>query len=134
MPDGQIIRIGSQRFRCTEALFDPSLIGKESNGIHKLLFSAVSDCDIDLRRDLYQNIVLSGGNTMLSGLEQRLSNEMDKLTPSSTGIHIEAPTNRNHSVWIGGSVLSSLPNFKESWITFDEYSQSGSSIVHRKCL
>merc|ERR1719266_3162182 len=64
LPDGQIISIGAERFRCPEVLFKPSLIGKESEGIHKLAYESIMKCDVDIRRDLYTNTVLSGGTTM----------------------------------------------------------------------
>ena len=104
MPDGQMIHIGSQMFRCTEAMFDPTFIGKEAKGVQELLHCAVNDCDIDLRRDLYHNIILSGGNTMFNGFEHRLSNEMKNLSPCSADIRIEAPSERRYSAWIGGSI------------------------------
>merc|ERR1719442_369565 len=41
LPDGQIISIGAERFRCPEVLFKPSMIGKESLGIHSLTFESL---------------------------------------------------------------------------------------------
>jgi len=68
-------------------------------------------CDVDVRRDLFQNIVLSGGTTMYNGISERLSKEMTSLAPSSVKIKIVAPPERKYSVWIGGSILSSLSTF-----------------------
>merc|ERR1712037_40054 len=64
LPDGQVITIGDERFRCAEVLFRPNLVGKESEGIHKLAYDSIMKCDVDIRRDLYTNTVLSGGTTM----------------------------------------------------------------------
>jgi actin-related protein len=64
LPDGNIIQVGSERFRCPEALFKPSMIGLESNGVHLTTFNSIMKCDMDVRKDLYANIVLSGGTTM----------------------------------------------------------------------
>jgi actin-related protein len=61
LPDGQVITIGNERFRCPEVLFQPSLIGMESEGIHKLGYDSIMKCDVDIRKDLYANTVLSGG-------------------------------------------------------------------------
>ena len=61
LPDGQVITIGNERFRCPEVLFQPSLIGMESEGIHKLGYDSIMKCDVDIRKDLYSNTVLSGG-------------------------------------------------------------------------
>jgi len=134
LPDGQVITIGAERFRCPEPLFKPNLIGKESDGIHKLTYDSIQKCDVDIRRDLYTNTVLSGGSTMFTGIDLRLNKEMTALAPSAVKVKIVAPPERKYSVWIGGSILSSLSTFQEMWITKDEYDESGPGIVHRKCF
>jgi len=134
LPDGQVITIGAERFRCPEPLFKPNLIGKESDGIHKLTYDSIQKCDVDIRRDLYTNTVLSGGSTMFTGVDLRLNKEMTALAPSAVKVKIVAPPERKYSVWIGGSILSSLSTFQEMWITKDEYDESGPGIVHRKCF
>ena len=58
LPDGQVITIGNERFRCPEALFQPSVLGRESGGIHVTTFNSIMKCDVDVRKDLYGNIVL----------------------------------------------------------------------------
>ena len=116
LPDGQVITIGAERFRAPEPLFKPSLIGKESDGIHKLTYDSIQKCDVDIRRDLYTNTVLSGGSTMFTGIDLRLNKEMTALAPSAVKVKIVAPPERKYSVWIGGSILSSLSTFQESII------------------
>eukprot|EP01083_Nonionella_stella_P035006 95671_1 len=134
MPDGQIITVGNQRFRCPEVLFKPDFIGKESPGIHRLTYDSIMKCDVDIRRDLYTNSVLSGGSTMFPGIAERLTQEMTALAPKSIKVKIVAPPERKYSVWIGGSILSSLSTFQDMWITKEEYDESGPGIVHRKCF
>ncbi|XP_015229708.1 PREDICTED: actin, cytoplasmic-like isoform X1 [Cyprinodon variegatus] len=134
LPDGQIITIGNERFRCPEALFQPALIGMESEGIHATTYSSILRCDIDIRTSLYANIVLSGGTTMFPGLADRMQKEMVSLSPHSVKIKVAAPPERKYSVWIGGSILASLSTFQNMWITKQEYDESGPSIVHRKCF
>ncbi len=133
LPDGQIITIGAERFRCPEVLFQPQLIGLESEGIHRLTFKSIMRCDVDIRRDLYNNVVMSGGSTMFAGIPQRMHKELKALAPESMQIKVIAPPERKYSVWIGGSILSSLTTFEEMWIKKEEYDECGPSIVHRKC-
>jgi len=133
LPDGQVITVGNERFRCPEALFDPSLIGVEDQGVHHLTFNSIMKCDIDIRKDLYGNIVLSGGSTMFPQIADRMNKEITALAPPSMTIKIVAPPERKYSVWIGGSILASLSTFEEMWVTKEEYDDSGPSIVHRKC-
>jgi len=133
LPDGQTITVGAERFRCPEVLFQPSFIGKEQAGIHRLTYDSINKCDIDIRKDLYKNTVLSGGTTMFHQIEQRLEKEMKALAPNGSDIKIIAPPERKYSVWIGGSILASLSTFEEMWVTKNEYDESGPTIVHRKC-
>mmetsp|Transcript_10351 Transcript_10351/g.8808 ORF Transcript_10351/g.8808 Transcript_10351/m.8808 type:complete len:114 (-) Transcript_10351:16-357(-) len=60
LPDGNIITVGNERFRCPEVLFQPNFIGKEASGIHDTTFQSIMKCDVDIRKDLYANVVLSG--------------------------------------------------------------------------
>jgi len=134
LPDVNVIVIGNERFRCPEVLFQPSLIGKEASGIHDCTFQTIMKCDVDIRRDLYANIVMSGGTTMFPGIAERMTKELTALAPSTMKIKVVAPPERKYSVWIGGSILASLSTFQQMWISKAEYDESGPSIVHRKCF
>jgi len=134
LPDGNIITVGSERFRCPEVLFQPSFIGKEASGIHDTSFQSIMKCDVDIRKDLYANVVLSGGTTMFPGIGERMTKELSALAPSTMKVKIVAPPERKYSVWIGGSILSSLSTFQQMWISKGEYDESGPTIVHRKCF
>merc|ERR1711903_193992 len=124
LPDGRTLKVGNQRFRCPEVLFDPSLIGKEAAGVHETTYNTIMQCDVDIRKDLYGNVVMSGGSTMYPGIQDRLTKEIVAL----------APPTRKYSVWIGGSILSSLATFQSMWITKEEFEDAGPGIVHRKCF
>ncbi|THG13147.1 hypothetical protein TEA_012686 [Camellia sinensis var. sinensis] len=117
-----------------EVLFQPSLIGMEAAGIHETTYNSIMKCDVDIRKDLYGNIVLSGGSTMFPGIADRMSKEITALAPSSMKIKVVAPPERKYSVWIGGSILASLSTFQQMWISKGEYDESGPAIVHRKCF
>ncbi|EYB87166.1 hypothetical protein Aduo_008285 [Ancylostoma duodenale] len=134
LPDGQIITIGNERFRCPEVLFQPAFIGMESSGIHETTYQSIMKCDVDIRKDLYANTVLSGGTSMFPGIADRMQKEIQHLAPSTMKIKIIAPPERKYSVWIGGSILASLSTFQQLWISKQEYDESGPSIVHRKCF
>lgn len=115
-------------------MFTPTNIGKEYPGIHELAFRTIMACDVDVRKELYNNIVLSGGTTMFNGIADRLHKEIVSLAPSTIKIKVVAPLERKYSVWIGGSVLSSLSTFQSMWITKSEFEEAGPTIVHRKCF
>jgi len=134
LPDGQVITIGNERFRCPEVLFQPAFIGMEGHGIHETTYYSIMKCDVDIRKDLYANTVLSGGTSMFPGIADRMQKEIQHLAPSTMKIKIIAPPERKYSVWIGGSILASLSTFQQMWISKQEYDESGPSIVHRKCF
>nr|CAD1817961.1 unnamed protein product [Ananas comosus var. bracteatus] len=125
LPDGQVLTVGAERFRCAEVLFQPSLIGLENPGIHETTYNSIMKCDVDIRKDLYSNIVLSGGSTMFPGIADRMSKEIATLAPSSMKVKVVAPPERKYSVWIGGSILTSLSTFQQMWVTKAEYDESG---------
>merc|ERR1712002_270165 len=121
LPDGQVITIGNERFRAPEALFHPSFLGMESVGVHEVVYNSIMRCDIGIRKDLFANVVMSGGSTMYAGVADRMQKEITALAPSTLKIKIIAPPERKYSVWIGGSILGSLSTFQQMWITKQEY-------------
>eukprot|EP00727_Mastigamoeba_balamuthi_P006363 m51a1_g2347 putative actin (193) ;mRNA; r:576106-576938 len=116
------------------AMFQPSFLGMEAAGIHETTYNSIMKCDVDIRKDLYGNIVLSGGTSMFPGIADRMQKEMTALAPATMKIKIIAPPERKYSVWIGGSILASLSTFQQMWISKEEYDESGPAIVHRKCF
>jgi actin-related protein len=135
LPDGNVVKIGDEMFMAPEVLFNPSLIGKEYDGIDRAIFDSIQKSDMDIRKDLYSNIVLSGGTTMIKQLDKRLEKELNILKPPRMDkVKIISQPERKYSVWLGGSILSSLSSFEDSWIHKQEYKEYGNLIVHRKCM
>jgi len=132
LPDGSVMEIGQSRFRAPEALFRPELIGEECEGIHECLVYSIQKSDMELRKTLYQNIVLSGGSTLFQGFGDRLLWEVKKLAPKDIKIRISAPQERLYSTWIGGSILASLDTFRKMWVSKKEYEDEGAKVIHRK--
>jgi len=134
LPDGTVVKVGSQRFRAPEILFKPEMSGLESKGIHHAIYGSIMKCDLDIRKDLYNAIVLSGGTTCYPNIADRIQQEVSSLSPSSMTVKVIAPAERKYSVWIGGSILASLSTFQHMWISKAEYEEFGPSVVHRKCF
>lgn len=136
MPEGLLFTIGRERFRCPEALFDPSLLGMSAPGIVDTIFDAIMKCDADILKDLYANVVLSGGNTLFPGFDARVAKDLKERAPSSmeSVIKVVASAVGRYSAWAGGSLLASLPTFQQSWITRAAYVKEGPAVVHRMCM
>ncbi|XP_060062950.1 actin-5-like [Ylistrum balloti] len=134
LPDGQLITVGNERFRCPEALFQPSLLDLNLPGCHTLIYDSIMSCEIDIRRDIFYNVILSGGSTMCPGFADRLTKEISTRLPGKILLKVVAPPERKYSVWIGGSIIGSLSNFSAIWTTKQEYMECGPGIIHRKCF
>lgn len=79
LPDGRVIRVGSERFEAPECMFQPHLVDCEQPGIAEMLFNTIQTADVDVRTSLYKAIVLSGGSSMYPGLPSRLEKELKQL-------------------------------------------------------
>lgn len=156
LPDGTPFALGNERFRCVEGLFnqgalasdgeEPMLFdfGTDLQGLHESVLRCVrrSDFDPDIKNDLYAEIVLTGGTTLLPGFRDRLHGELTRELDSafkqsgrmiSPRVRINAHSNPRYAVFAGGSCLASLSTFKSMLISSEEYEESGPTIVHRKC-
>jgi centractin len=131
LPDGSSVDVGPEAFRAPEILFNPSLIGSESRGVADCLVTSIMRCDMDIRKTLFSQVVLSGGSTLFHGFGERLLSETRKhpAAPKDTKIRIAAPPERLHTTWIGGSILAALSTFKTMWVTKQEYLEHGNRLL-----
>jgi len=134
LPDNSIITIpATVRMRTPELLFEPGQNGESCKSMPDLAWASVQASDIDVRRDLLKNIIMSGGSTMYEGIADRLKTELTTRAPSGAEIRIHAAADRKYAVWKGGSTLASLSTFKSSWVSKDDFDEHGAEIIHRKC-
>jgi len=132
LPDGKVIQLGKERFRAPELLFRPSIVGSECASLPEALVTAISNCDLHVRKELYSEIILSGGTTIMQGFGERLLGETRNLAPKDIMIKIWAPAKRTLSAWLGGSILASLNSFKgKMLISRKAYAEFGSSGIFR---
>ena len=132
LPDKSTITIpGSVRIQTPELLFQPALNGKSCDSMHDLAFNSISNSDVDVRKDLYKNVILSGGTTMYEGIADRLKAELSAKTAAEVRLVVTA--DRKFSVWKGASTLASLSTFPDTMIKREEYEEHGTGIVSRKC-
>jgi centractin len=131
LPDGNVVKLGTERFKAPEILFNPELIGLEYAGIHQVVVDSINRVDLDLRKSLYANVVLSGGSTLYKEFGTRLLNEVRKLAVKDIKIKIYAPPERKYSTWIGGSILAGLSSFKKMWVSAEDF-QEDPDIIHKK--
>ncbi|XP_036595192.1 actin-like protein 7A [Trichosurus vulpecula] len=133
LPDGKQITIGQERYLCSEMFFKPSLIKSMQLGLHTQTMTCLNKCDVALKRDLMNNILLCGGSTMLSGFPDRFQKELSKICPNDTPTMNVLPE-RDTSVWTGGSILASLQAFQPLWVQRSEYQEHGPFFLYRRCF
>ncbi|CAL0312455.1 unnamed protein product [Lupinus luteus] len=148
LPDGQIIEIGSDKFKIPDILFNPSLVqtipGMESfagiapsiRGLPKMVIDSINKCDVDIRRELFSSILLAGGTASMQQLKERIEKDLLEESPQAARVKVIGSgnaTERRFSVWIGGSILASLGSFQQMWFSKSEYEEQGASYIQRKC-
>lgn len=97
----------------------------EYKGVHEVAFDTIAKCNIDVKSKLYNDIVLTGGTTLMNGFQERLKKELKELVPSSMKLKVESTERSHDAVWLGGSIFASLSTFKQNWITKDDYTDDG---------
>lgn len=144
LPDGRVIKIGSERFEAPEVLFQPELMDIEQQGMGEALFNTIQSVDLDIRSTLFKSIVLSGGSSMYPGLPSRLEKELKQLwyTRVLKGdatrldnfkVKIEDPPRRKNLVFNGGSILANIMADKDHmWLLKQEWEEHGPRILTTK--
>jgi actin-related protein 2 len=145
LQDGTSISLGKERFGAAEALFQPKLWDSEKGGLADIIFDTIQEADIDCRVDLYQNIILSGGLSLLSGLRERLEHDLnqryikdvldgDDSRSRNWKLEVHAPTTREYLVFEGAALFADLiSNERKFWVTKAEYEVEGIQLLLDKC-
>lgn len=117
LPGGKIINVDQDVLaNAAEILFKPSIIGHNIKGITDQIVESIMKCDNDLKPDMYGNVVLSGGSSMMKGFHERVERDIRNRLEgvSNNDIKVHADSFRQHAAWIGGSMLASLSTFGQS--------------------
>ena len=114
-------------------MYRPTWVGLEDLPLDEKVYDAIMDCDIDIRPNMYENIILSGGNTLILNFKERLEKELKELVPEAARdkVQVDAPEERLYAVWIGGAILASLPAFKKIVVTQREWKETGPESILR---
>ena len=136
LPDGSNISIGEERIIAPEMLFYPEYIGREYLGFADMIMSSINKIDIDLKKNSYENIWLSGGNTSFKELKEKLVDELKNKLDKGIGINVyeNEKIKPQHRCWVGGNIISILEIFKKMWVTRNDWNEKGSEIVHIKTI
>ncbi|XP_021028428.1 uncharacterized protein LOC110302018 [Mus caroli] len=125
LPDKHVITLGSERFCCPEALFQPSLLGLNQLGLPQLALLSISRLEVKQQEQLLANVVLEGGSTLINGFPERLRQE---LGPGAT---VLGSPHRAVAAWLGGSIMACRDSFQSLWLTRREYEEEGPWAVYK---
>ncbi|GER35687.1 actin [Striga asiatica] len=139
LPDGQVIKIGRERFTVGEALFEPSILNMEAHGVVEQLVRCISTVSTENHRQLLENTVLCGGTSTMPGFEERFQKEAALSSSAIRPCLVKPPEYMpdnlaKYSAWIGGAILAKVVFPQNQHVTRGEYDETGPSIVHRKCF
>jgi actin-related protein len=130
LPDGKTIDFNSERFLIPELFFMPNT----NSSIPRLINESLNKCDTEVKKEISQNTILSGSNTLLKGFNKRIEREISNINLAK----LKSPTIvpqfpfSPHTNWIGGSILASLGSFQQMWISKSEFEENN-DIIHKKC-
>ena len=136
LPDKNTINMTHDKNLILERVFNPVKEYPEFMGYHQMVNDAISKADLEIKKELYSNIFLCGGNTLFSGFPERFQKQIINTNKQTFKIKIithPSNTERKFSAWIGGSILSSLGTFHQLWLSLAEFEEHGASIIERKC-
>lgn len=130
LPSGQQVVVGKERFQCSEVLFKPSLIGKTDPGLNQLC----ENLDvIDMKRELFDHVVVCGGSSMFPGMDERLQKEIKRLVPPAMPVNIATLRDRNTSAWTGGSLLGGVSCYQSMYVNKYDFERDGYAAIERRC-
>ena len=111
--------------------------------MHHMIVESIGRADNDIRRDLFSNVVVSGGNSLFKGFLERLQRQIPDISPQNVKVKVvsgsgggsgsNSGTDRRFSSWVGGSILSSLGSFQQMWMSRQEFEEHGAIMIERKC-
>lgn len=133
LPDGNVINISNEKFLAPEVIFRPEINSLDCSSLQQLVHGSIDSVDIHLKKDFISNIVLGGGNTMIKNFPERLKKELQGMFPNNKDqIKVNAQKERLYSSWIGASVVCSISNFQQMWVSKNDWEEIGSSVIHKK--
>lgn len=128
LPDGTCLRMQNEPMLACETLFNPSVAGLSCKGIPDAVNSVIASFpDLEVRRELAQNVTVVGATSGLSHFAVRLQKELREMPHCHPAVVVECPPQPGNSVFLGGSVVASMPT--TLFVTREEYDEFGPSLI-----
>ena len=134
LPDGNKIELGEEKILAPEILFNNKLNFSEYQTFDEMVFNSISKADINIKNKLYNTVILTGGNVLFRGMEEKMKGNLEKRAPKHMEIKLRINNNPQISCWNGGNIISSLSSFRKMWVTKNDWTEKGKKIVQDKCI
>ena len=134
LPDDSEMNVGEERFLAPEILFNPSLRQYEYPGLPEIITESINKTNVDLKKNLYNSILLCGGNMKMKGMKERIHKEIKKNAPKNTKVRLHIPSNPSNSAWIGANIISSLDISRDMWISKTEWENSYDDLINVRTI
>ncbi|XP_032437054.1 actin-related protein 6 isoform X1 [Xiphophorus hellerii] len=128
----QTLQLANERFAVPEMLFHPSDIGIQEMGIPETIADSVQSLPEEMHPHFYQNIVLTGGNSLFPGFRERLEAELRSLVPAHLPVNVFLPENPVCYSWEGGKLLAHSPDYDEMVVMREDYEENGHIVCEEK--
>lgn len=106
----QFVRVASERFTVPEVLFSPSDIGINQAGIPEAITQTVKRCPPIFQRDLYSNVILGGGNSLIPGFRERIASDLLTLKPTDCSLNVTTVNQPQFAAWRGLQLFAEQSN------------------------
>ncbi|KAM5270251.1 actin-like protein 8 [Hipposideros larvatus] len=121
LPDGTPVELTPMQRLAPEMFFSPQMFDVQGPSISQAVVDSIKTCDASLHPLLVSPVMACGGNTIYPGFTKRLYKELTTDHFSCTKATMWVGCHRNHSVWLGASVVAHLSTYKSEWMTKEEY-------------
>uniref|UniRef100_T1JB17 Actin-related protein 10 n=1 Tax=Strigamia maritima TaxID=126957 RepID=T1JB17_STRMM len=132
MDGDKILRIpGTVTEQAVEVLFE---LDHDMQTIATLVVDTLLSCPVDIRKTLAENIVVTGGTSMLPGFKSRLKSEInhlldhpqykDRLAIKVFKFH-RPPAKENYTAWLGAAIFGSTDVLTSRSLNKEVYIKQG---------
>ncbi|XP_030075794.1 actin-like [Microcaecilia unicolor] len=122
LPDGHVLCLGKERYKCPETLFTPSVFDVPLNGIHYLVASSLKKIPSSIKEEVFKNILLSGGSTMFKGFCERFCKEVQNVVSDTFSPMIYSVPERKDLAWKSGKAAMEIrkKEFQIEWLPYGD--------------
>ena len=125
------LHLNVERIRVPEVVFQPAIAGLDQAGIVDIAADMINHGmgKPQDRNGMLKDIFITGGNTLFTGFEERLSKELRAVLPIEASMRVRRAQDPLLDAWKGAAQWSREPGYKSALVTRQEYQEKGSDYM-----